>query len=135
MQRLDARHLIVNRDVFSLQPRSVLPAKVDTSPAVQSPPRREVFQINCGTRLGVIADDDEVLAVPADEVQRWYGGGNVPDTRVPEVRLDLEFLLAHRAGLRAASTCAVQVQHGERMEDFEKGGIFLLLFFLKKCYV
>lgn len=75
-------HFVIHRNVLALQPCRILAAKVNALPAVQTPPRRELFQLDLLPVLSA-AHDDIVLAVPPDEVQRWDSNGDSLDARRP----------------------------------------------------
>jgi hypothetical protein len=74
----------------------------------------------------VVANDDEVLAVPTEIIDARHGERNVARVHEPRVRLKLELSAVHARWLRTPYGRAVQVEHAERPEVRKRGCIFVL---------
>ena len=74
----------------------------------------------------VMADDDKVLAVPADIVDAGHGERDVASVREPRVRLQLQLFSVHAGRLRMPYGRAVQMKHIERLETCKFASIFVL---------
>ena len=74
----------------------------------------------------VMADDDKVLAMPADIVDTGHSERNVASVREPRVRLQLQLFSVHAGRLRMLYGCAVQMEHIEHLEACKLTSIFVL---------
>ena len=73
-----------------------------------------------------VADDDKVLAVPADIVDARHGERHVARVREPRVRLQLQLFPVHAGRLRVPYGRAVEMEHPERLEARKLARIFVL---------
>jgi hypothetical protein len=126
--RFESGHLVVDRHILPLYPHRVIAPEIDAVATVEPTADRKLLEFHAclashatatqqaahsGAPLGV-ADDDEVLSVPADVVEARHGQCNV--ARMFETRARVDLRLLHAGRLWAPGRQVVQVEHAKTPE-------------------